>query len=90
MNHISSANHTNFDINADDNDFADLDFSGLDRLAGYEAANEDEGEQMLRNGRKVAEGEFRRASSMYWRRCLRGVLKTLVWRIHEQIQNPPL
>lgn len=33
--YLYRANHPNFNFNEDDNDFADLDFSELDRLAGY-------------------------------------------------------
>ncbi|PPQ97260.1 hypothetical protein CVT26_000652 [Gymnopilus dilepis] len=35
------ANHSNFDINAEENDFAGLDFAALDGLAGYIAEEEE-------------------------------------------------
>lgn len=41
LNYSHSANHTNFNINAEDNDFSGLDFSELDRLAGYEEGGEE-------------------------------------------------
>lgn len=41
LNHPYRANHSNFDINAEDNDFTGLDFSELDRLAGYEEGQQD-------------------------------------------------
>ena len=35
MTYIYRANHSNYDIDAEDNDFAGLDFAALDSLAGY-------------------------------------------------------
>ncbi len=35
LNKAFSANHSNFDINAEENSFSGLDFSALDTLAGY-------------------------------------------------------
>ena len=57
-------NHSHFILNADENDFAGLDFAALDRLAGY--GDEDEADGC---GAEVAEGNNgqtlseRRASS---------------------------
>ena len=43
--HLASRlNHSHYDLNADENDFATLDFAALDRLAGYDkdGSNEDD------------------------------------------------
>ena len=42
LNNFSSRlNHSHFNLNADENDFASLDFAALDRLAGYEDGEEE-------------------------------------------------
>lgn len=41
LTETSRANHSNFDIDAEQNDFAGLNFAALDTLAGYREPEED-------------------------------------------------
>ena len=57
IHYLSRANHSHFNLNAEENDFAGLDFAALDRLAGYEEEEDACGADVARENSPLAAGQ---------------------------------